>query len=150
MAFEINPQQRQHAKEVLEACRSLTKELLIVIKNEQEAILRRRTADLPPISERVFSLSNRLEEFKVPLDQVFPVAQEDTSIENELDELLQELKLIQQGTLQNRMLIQHNLEFLQQVYDQSFNRNSRTCVYDESGIFTGSQGEGGALLQAKI
>lgn len=119
-------------------------------REEQDLILNRRAEDLPPLCEKINTLTQALGEKQEKLR----ISLEKGSVEPELQTIQRHCKerftLLQELALQNHTLIESSLDFLEEVFAQILGTTGTKDVYTPSGFLPRMIGQSGGLLEVKV
>lgn len=119
---------------------TLLDHLLLLQREEQQAILERHPLQLPEICGRIDSLVRKLDACGVSL------AAETPPPARPPETVLGKLRQVRDLAEQNHLLIQNHLRFLQDVFSTVFPERRQNQTYDALGRMAASISQAGMLL----
>ncbi len=125
-------------------------ELLGCQKEEQTVILNRQTALLTPLNHRMNFLTQKVESLERSLKGVWP----EVPLPNEYQGLghavFEKLKQLQEVTLQNHLLLENSLRFLQEIFDEVIGKQDRAPIYNQFGALPFGLTSSGSFLNTQV
>ncbi len=126
-------------------------ELLGCQKEEQEAILKRQTAQFPVINARIEILVQKVQSIEQTLQGVWPSPQPIPEPWNKIGmTCLEKLRQLQEITLQNHLLLENGLRFLQEVFQEVLGKQDQSPVYNQFGSLPIGYQTSGSFLNAQV
>lgn len=125
-------------------------ELLGCQKEEQTAILNRQTALLPPLTNRMDYLSQRVEVLERSLKGVWPEVPLPNEYQGLGHSIFEKLKQLQEVTLQNHLLLENSLRFLQEIFDEVIGKQDRPPIYNQFGALPYGLTSSGSFLNTQV
>ncbi|MFZ5805718.1 MAG: flagellar export chaperone FlgN [Verrucomicrobiota bacterium] len=124
-------------------------ELIRCERDEQEMILKRKSQELPVVVNRITSLASALQQKQTAFEKNYG-----KEVPEECKAMARECKtkfsLLQELALQNHVLLENNLEFLQGVFQEVFGGQKQEDVYDDMGLQKRTVGKSGGLINVKV
>lgn len=115
---------------------------------EQEMVLSRNIANLPGLCDQINALALSLQKKQQELSQIC------TEVPADCQAIVRECKakfsLLQELALQNHILIEHNLEYLQGIFSEVFGKNGKQDIYNALGVRQHAIGGTGSLLNVRV
>lgn len=138
-------------KKLLDSMMKTLDELLECQRQEQNYILKRETQHLPIITERINNHVVNLEKMQVQALALWPdfkLPPERAEFEKDFK---QKLLNLQEVTLQNHMLLENSLRFLQDLFQAVMgNDKKQNNVYNQFGMVPATLSDTGSVLNMKL
>lgn len=134
----------------LKELNSTLDELLECQQQEQEAIIHRKTQELPTINQKMDFLTQRVEGLERSLEGVWPSEQIPEDYKSLGDAVYEKLKELQEVTLQNHVLLEHSLRFLQEIFDEVIGKQDRAPIYNQFGTLPFGLTTSGSFLNTQV
>lgn len=144
----MNATQTRSVRDLFGEINSILEELIKCQRLEQEVILSRNTASLPNLCERINSLALSLQRKQEELAQI--CAEVPADCKAIVRESRAKFSLLQELALQNHILIENNLEYLQGVFSAIFGKSHQEDIYNALGVRQGVIGGSGSLLNVRV
>lgn len=124
-------------------------ELIKCQRDEQELILQRKPKELPPVVNRITSLTSALQQKQSAFDKNYSkdIPKDCVAMANQCKT---KFTLLQELALQNHVLLESNLEFLQGVFQEVFGGEKKDDTYNDLGMQRRVIGKSGGLLNVKV
>lgn len=119
-------------------------------KEEQKAILERQTSRLPVICGRIDQRTLELGRVQLALADFWPQPNPLPELEVPGRRTFDKLKNLQQLTIQNHLLLEHHLNFLQEIHREVLGVDRKPFLYNDNGLLSGEWTESGSLLNAQV
>ncbi len=136
-------------EKLLEGMMKTLDELISCQREEQDYILKRDTQHLPIITERINHLVFSLEKSQnqaLALWPKFKLPDEKADYEREFKTKLNQLQEI---TMQNHLLLENSLKFLQDLFQAVMGtKDKQKNVYNQFGMMNASLSESGSVFNA--
>jgi hypothetical protein len=116
-------------------------------KLQQEAILERHPQNLEQLSAQIDQLAQQLHQQQVQLKAMTPASLEDMP---EAKLYQHKFNFLQNLALQNHLLLENGLDFLQQMFAQLLGIRTEPPVYNSMGMTTSALGSTGGFLEVKV
>jgi flagellar biosynthesis/type III secretory pathway chaperone len=138
-----------NATQIIARMDSILDELIQCQREEQESILSRESAHLPLLCGRIVSLGMDLEKSEIELQTTLIDETRTPELEKRLANIAAKFSLLQELALQNHMLLESSLHFIEDVYREVFGGQSNPHIYNQLGIMAPSFAESGVLINAQ-
>ncbi len=125
-------------------------ELVQCQREEQEMVLQRQTASLPAVCARIHTLTLKLERQQAAVESAHPERPLLPELEAQRQVCVQKFRLLQELALQNDLLLEHSLHFLQEIFRQTLGLKNPPLLYNEMGAMPSVVVDTGLLLNTKI
>ena len=119
-------------------------------REEQKAILERETTHLPVICGRIDQRTLELGRIQLALSPFWPKPDPQPDLVDPGRRTFEKLKNLQQLTIQNHLLLEHHLNFLQEIHREVLGVDRKPFLYNDNGLVSGEWMESGCLLNAKV
>lgn len=119
-------------------------------REEQQSILRRETGNLPIICGRIDQRTLELGRVQLALTDFWPKPDPLPELIDPGRRTFDKLKKLQQLTIQNHLLLEHHLNFLQEIHREVLGVDRKPFLYNDNGLVSGEWMESGSLLNAKV
>lgn len=124
-------------------------ELIKSQRDEQEIILKRDSANLPAVCNRIGQLTLFLQQKQMELQRAYKDVPEDCRAIAR--ECRTKFSMLQELALQNHVLLESNLQFLEGIFQILFGPKDKPDTYDPTGLKTENKtSPGGGLLEVKV
>lgn len=137
-------------KELIDRLEQLVDGLIDDEHEEQTAILERKTNSLPGICGRIDQRTLELSRIQMALSSHWPSPNPAPELKEPGRRMFDKLKNLQQLTIQNHLLLEHHLNFLQEIHREVLGIDHKPFLYNDDGMLSGEWNESGALLNAKV
>lgn len=137
-------------KELITRLEEIVDELISDEREEQKAILDRETNHLPIICGRIDQRTLELGRIQIALADYWPKPDPLPELVAPGRRAFDKLKNLQQLTIQNHLLLEHHLNFLQEIHKEVLGVDRKPFLYNDSGLVSGEWVESGSLLNAKV
>lgn len=125
-------------------------ELLGYQQQEQEAIINRHTQELPILNQKMDFLTQRIEGLERSLEGIWPGFDLPEAYQNLGQTILEKLRQLQEVTLQNHLLLEHSLRFLQDIFDEVVGKQDRAPIYNQFGALPYGLTSSGSFLNTQV
>lgn len=137
-------------KELIGKLEEIVDALISDEREEQQAILKRETSDLPVICGRIDQRTLELGRVQHALSPYWPKPEPLPELVDPGRRTFDKLKNLQQLTIQNHLLLEHHLNFLQEIHREVLGVDRKPFLYNDNGLVSGEWTESGCLLNAKV
>lgn len=138
------------ARELIGRLEEIVDELIGYEREEQEAILKRQTATLPDICGRIDQQTVELGKVQLALAPFWPKPDALPELAEPGMRTFEKLKNLQQLTIQNHLLLEHHLNFLQEIHRGVLGVERKSFLYNGSGVMPGEWADSGTLLNTSV
>lgn len=136
--------------ELIKKFETLLDEIIVVQKEEQEAILNRQVQKLPELSGKIADYSAKLSKMRFDMAEVRPRPSEVDSTESSLRTVsMQKFQKMQELAHQNHLLLENCLRFLARVMTEFVGAQKRPTVYNQSGTLGNAFAQSGIMVDLK-
>jgi hypothetical protein len=140
-----------HLQEIeLQQMMQTLEQLIDYQRQEQEMILKRQSLGLPLLCEKMNTLTQEIERHQSILQSHASQKPSSTVFETFRKKYTDRFKVLQEIALQNDLLLENSLRFLQEIIHQTTGIQIPPCLYNELGFAEVQGNATGVLLDKKV